>query len=251
MKTYSTSEIAGIMGLHPNTIMLYEKWGYIAPVERRENGYRVYNETHLEQLKLVRMALRSDWVKYYMRFETRDIIRCAAQGDLTRALELCMEYLTHIQNEMKNELSIIKAIQEILKSDSPEEKNISLTRNEASKLVGVSINVIVNWERYGLIEVPRSNNGYRAYGEAEIKLLRIIKALRQESYRTHCIGKMLERLNIKSKKTVVLLSEGAEDTYDWLQSFMSDAENDAKDLVSYIVELTNKRTNSKEVYYEE
>lgn len=69
MRTYSTSEIAGIIGIHPNTVMLYEKWGYIAPVERRENGYRVYTDTHLEQMKLVRMALRSEMIKCYMRFE--------------------------------------------------------------------------------------------------------------------------------------------------------------------------------------
>ncbi len=34
MRTYSTSEIAKIIGIHPNTVMLYEKWGYIAPLER-------------------------------------------------------------------------------------------------------------------------------------------------------------------------------------------------------------------------
>jgi hypothetical protein len=26
MRTYSTSEIAGMVGIHPNTVMLYEKW---------------------------------------------------------------------------------------------------------------------------------------------------------------------------------------------------------------------------------
>jgi hypothetical protein len=36
-------------------------------------------------------------------------------------------------------------------------------------------------ERYGLLEVPRSKNGYRVYGEHEIKLLRVIKTLRQET----------------------------------------------------------------------
>ena len=178
MRTYSTSEIAGIMGMHPNTIMLYEKWGFIAPVERRENGYRVYTETHLEQMKLVRMALGSDWIKCYMRFEVRSIIRSAAQGNLRKALELSREYLTHIQNEKNIELNVIKIIQEILRSDSLEEKNIPLNRNGAAKLLGVSINVIVNWERNGLLEVPRSKNGYRVYGEDEIKLLRVIKTLR-------------------------------------------------------------------------
>ena len=34
MRTYSTSEIARIIGIHPNTVMLYEKWDYIAPVPK-------------------------------------------------------------------------------------------------------------------------------------------------------------------------------------------------------------------------
>lgn len=243
MRTYSTSEIAGIMGMHPNTIMLYEKWGYIAPVERKENGYRVYTETHLEQMKLVRMALRSDWIKYYMRFEVRNIIRSAAQGDLRKALELSREYLTHIQNEKNNELKVMKVIQEILKSDSLEEKNISLNRKGAAKLLGVSINIIINWERNGLLEVPRSKNGYRVYGEDEIKLLRVIKVLRQENYRTQCICRMLKKLKTKSKENDVFLSEETEDSDDWLLSFMSEAESDAKELIGYIGELISKKQN--------
>jgi DNA-binding transcriptional MerR regulator len=99
MKTYRTSEIAGIMGIHPNTVMLYEKWGYIAQVQREENGYRVYTETHLEQIKLVKMALRGEWIKWYMRFEIQNIIRTAAKGDLRKALELSREYWIHIKNE--------------------------------------------------------------------------------------------------------------------------------------------------------
>lgn len=121
MKTHSTSEIAGIMGIHPNTVMLYEKWGYIAPVERKENGYRVYTDTHLAQMKLARIALRSELIKCYMKFEAQNIIRSAAQGDLRKALELSEAYLAHIQSEKNNERKVMKIIREILKSDSPEE----------------------------------------------------------------------------------------------------------------------------------
>ncbi|MDF2510645.1 MAG: transcriptional regulator, MerR family [Herbinix sp.] len=241
MRTYSTSEIAGIMEIHPNTVMLYEKWGYIAPVERKINGYRVYTETHLEQIKLVRMALRSDWIKYYMKFEVSNIIRSAAQGDLIKAYELSREYLMHIQNEKNNELKVMKVIQEILKSDSLEEKNIQLNRNGAAKLLGVSINIIINWERYGLLEVPRSKNGYRVYGENEIKLLRVIKALRQENYRTQCICRMLKKLKSKYNGNDMLLSEETEDSGDWLLSFMSEAERDAKELIDYIGKLISKK----------
>lgn len=247
MRTYSTSEIAGIMGIHPNTVMLYEKWGYIAPVERKENGYRVYTEAHLEQIKLVRMSLRSELIKCYMKFEVQNIIRSAAQGDLRKALELSREYLTHIQNEKDNELKVMKVIQEILKSDSLEEKNIRLSRKIAAKLLGVSINVIVYWERYGLLEVPRSKNGYRVYGADEIKLLRVIKALRQENYSTQCIGRMLNKLKTKSKGSDMLLSKETEDSNDRLLSSLSEAESNAKELIDYIGELISKKQNFKEV----
>ena len=229
MRTYSTSEIAGIMGIHPNTVMLYEKWGYIAPVERKENGYRVYTETHLEQIELVRISLRSDLIKCYMKFEVQNIIRSAAQGDLRKALELSRAYLTHIKNEKNNELKVMKTIRKMLKSDSKEEKNVLLNRNGAAKLIGVSINVIVNWERNGLLEVPRSKNGYRIYGEDEIKLLRVIKALRQENYSTQCIGRMLKKLKTKSKESDIFLSEETEDLDGWLLSSLPEVERNTKE----------------------
>ena len=246
MRTYSTSEIAGIMGIHPNTVMLYEKWGYIAPVERKENGYRVYTETHLEQIKLVRLALRGELIKCYMKFEVQNIIRSAAQGDLEKALEHCCGYLAHIQNEKNNELKVMKVIQKILNTDLLTENNIPLNRNAAAKLLGVSINVLVYWERNGLLEVPRSKNGYRVYGEDEIKLLRVINTLRQENYSTQCIGRMLKKLKTKSKGSDMFLSKETEASDGWLLSSLSEAECDVKELNDYIGELISKKHISKE-----
>ncbi|MFO1443265.1 MerR family transcriptional regulator [Bacillus sp. Bva_UNVM-123] len=241
MRTYSTSEIARLMGIHPNTVMLYEKWGYLAPVQRKKNGYRVYTETHLEQMKLVRMALRSEKIKYYMRFKVQNIIRSAAQGDLQKALKLSGEYLILIQNEKDSELRVMKVIQEILKSDSLEEKNLSLSRKEAAKLLGVSKNVMINWESYGLIEVARSKNGYRVYGEDEIKLFRVIKTLRQENYSTQCIRKMLKKLKTIGKINDLSLSKGSEESANWLLSSLTEAESNAREMISYIGELISKK----------
>ena len=42
MKTYQTSEIAKIIGIHPNTVRLYEDLKLIPVVERRKNGYRIF-----------------------------------------------------------------------------------------------------------------------------------------------------------------------------------------------------------------
>ncbi|SFE94103.1 DNA-binding transcriptional regulator, MerR family [Paenibacillus algorifonticola] len=243
MRTYRTSEIAGIIGIHPNTVMLYEKWGYLPPVERTKNGYRVYTDTHLEQMKLVRMALRTEPMKWVMKFEIQTIIRSAAQGDLGKALELAREYLAHIQNEKNNELQVMKAIQEIVRSDSRQDKNVSFNRNKTANLLGVSVNVIINWERYGLLEVPRSMNGYRVYGEDERKQLRIIKAFRQENYSTQCIGKMLKKLETIKKRMERNVSGEKEDSDDEPLSSLTEAEQHAKELMGYLGELMRNRTD--------
>lgn len=39
MRIYSTSKIAKIVKVHPNTVILYEKWRYIESVKRKANGY--------------------------------------------------------------------------------------------------------------------------------------------------------------------------------------------------------------------
>lgn len=36
MKTYRTAEIAKIIGIHPNTVRLYEKWGADLKARTRE-----------------------------------------------------------------------------------------------------------------------------------------------------------------------------------------------------------------------
>lgn len=238
METYSTSEIAEKIGIHPNTVMLYEKWGYLPPVERKENGYRVYTETHLDHMKLARLALRSDFVKCYMRIEVRDIIRSAAKGELEKALVLCKEYLVHIQKEKENEFRVLGQIVKILKEDVEEEKSISLKRTDTANLLGVSINVLKNWEWYGMLEVPRnSKNRYRVYTEKEIKLLRVIKILRQENYRTQWIKRMANKLKDKehSEEEIAKGSENA------LLSSIAEAERDAEELINYIRELMNKQ----------
>lgn len=109
-------------------------------------------------------------------------------------------------------------------------------------MLGVSINVIVYWERNGLLEVPRSKNGYRVYGEDEIKLLRIIKALRQENYSTQCICRMLKKLKTKIKENDIFLSGETEVSDEWLLSFLPEAESNTKELIGYIGKLISKKT---------
>lgn len=56
MATYKTAEIAAIIGVHPNTVRLYEEWGLIPAAKRQENGYRVFTAFHIQQFWLARTA---------------------------------------------------------------------------------------------------------------------------------------------------------------------------------------------------
>ena len=38
IKTYSMSQIAKMVGVHPNTVRMYEEWGLIQKPVRKPNG---------------------------------------------------------------------------------------------------------------------------------------------------------------------------------------------------------------------
>lgn len=54
MTIYKTSEVASIIGVHPNTVRLYEEQGLISKPERLENGYRIYTDDDIKRLKIIR-----------------------------------------------------------------------------------------------------------------------------------------------------------------------------------------------------
>ncbi len=67
MVTYTTLEVARIIGIHPNTVRMYEEWGVIPKARRRENGYRVFTDFHIDQLKLVRTGLQIEVLQNGLR----------------------------------------------------------------------------------------------------------------------------------------------------------------------------------------
>lgn len=48
-KIYTTSQIAKIIGVHPNTVRMYEGMGLISKALRKTNGYRVFSDVHIDQ----------------------------------------------------------------------------------------------------------------------------------------------------------------------------------------------------------
>lgn len=86
-----TRDIARALGVHVNTIRLYEASGYLPAIPRDLNGYRHYSNLHLEQARLVQLALQ--WPTLGDRALLLDLVTRAASGDCGMAMELAYQYL--------------------------------------------------------------------------------------------------------------------------------------------------------------
>ena len=108
MNTYKTIDVARIFGIHVNTVRLYEKYGLIPKPERRNNGYRIFTDIHIEQFRLARSALQVEVLQNGLRKQAVDIIKVSASGDYERAAELVKEYIMKIEIEKEEVIVIVE-----------------------------------------------------------------------------------------------------------------------------------------------
>ena len=190
-KYLRTSDLARALGVHVNTIRLYESWGFLPDIPRGTNGYRQYSAIHLEQARLVHLAVRWPYLvndkALLVELATR-----AANRDLGMAMELAYQYLAHVRMERTYAEAAIEFLERWaaghLLDSTPQKMNIGL----AAQHLNVTIDMLRNWERNGLIDVPRDPaNGYRLYGSAEFGRLRVIRMLIQSGYSLMAILQML------------------------------------------------------------
>jgi DNA-binding transcriptional MerR regulator len=189
-----TSDIAHAIGVHPNTVRLYEAKGYLPPVPRSKSGYRRYTPLHLEQMRLANLALH--WPIVGMQHIVIELVRCAAAGDLNRAMALAESYRDAIRAERARAEAAADFLDRWAHGVQSEVMTRPLTIGEAAQYLDVTPDQLRNWDRSGLLNVPRDPaSGYRAYGGAEIGRLRVIRMLRQSGYSLMAILRMLRRFD--------------------------------------------------------
>ncbi len=197
MNTYKTSEIAHSIGIHPNTVRLYEELELIPKPERRTNGYRVFTDFHLEQIKFARIALKVEVLQNGLRKQAITIIKTSASGNFNKAIRLTEQYLKHIRNEQRNAEEAIGITERLLSgtSQGQETDTMVLTRKETAEYLQISMDALRNWEMNGLLAVKRKQNGYRVYTDEDIRRLKIIRSLRCANYSLSAILRMLNTLS--------------------------------------------------------
>jgi DNA-binding transcriptional MerR regulator len=243
-----TSDIAKAIGVHPNTVRLYEEWGFLPPIPRSPSGYRQFTEAHLAQMRLARAALRGPWPGRKIRQSALTLVRRAASGDLGGALELAYQHLAQVQAERAQAEAAVELLERWAHGTAVDATTMLLRIGEAAVLLDVTTDMLRNWEREGLIQVPRDpRNGYRQYGAAEIGRLRVIRMLLRAGYSTMAILRMLLRLDRGQKadlRQVLDTPRPDEDVYSaadrWL-STLADFEQRAVDIIVLLESMIEKQ----------
>ena len=194
MNTYKTAEVAAIIGIHPNTVRLYEKLNLIPKPKRLPNGYRVFTDFHIQQCKLIRLAFQIEVLQNGLRKKIAQMITVSATGDFDTAITITEEYLKQIKQEHQNAEEAIEIVKDIL-SGGVCENSTQLKRKDVSELLDISMDTLRNWEMNGLLAVKRKNNGYRVYTDGDIQRLKIIRSLRCANYSLEAILRLLQQLS--------------------------------------------------------
>lgn len=202
MNTYKTAQIAHSAGVHPNTVRLYEQLELIPKPERKANGYRIFTDFHLEQIKLARTALKVEVLQNGLRKKAITIIKTSAARDFDKAIFLTKDYLRQIETEQRNAEEAIVIAEQLLSGSKHARDGICFNRKKAAGHLQITMDALRNWEMNGLLTVKRKQNGYRVYTEEDIRRLKIIRALRCANYSLTAILRMLCALSSNPKTDI-------------------------------------------------
>jgi DNA-binding transcriptional MerR regulator len=244
LKTYKTAEVAAIVGIHPNTVRLYEEWGMITKPQRRENGYRIFTDLHIMQIKLARTAFQIEVMQNGLRKKIIEMVKTTAAGDYDRALLLTEEYLNQLQQERHNAEEAIRVVHDIL-SGSEDTNLLCMKRKEVSEYLNITMDTLRNWEMNGLIQIKRRQNGYRVYTNDDIKRLKIIRSLRCASYSLEAILRMLQQLyhssdiDIRAALNTPKTDDDVISVCDRLIVSLNAAEANARKIIDMLYEMKN------------
>ncbi len=243
-----TTELSQAVGVHPNTVRLYEEWGFLPPIPRSPSGYRLFSKAHLDQMRLARTALGCAWAGRSIRRSALTLVRQAAAGDLSGALEQAHRHLALVREEQAQANAAAESLERWAQDAPVDELACPLTIGQTAERLHVTTDMLRNWERNGLLSVPRDpQNGYRRYGAAEIERLRLIRLLLRAGYGMMAILRMLlqfdsgQREGLREALDTPLPDEDiCYATNRWL-STLAEQEERAADIIVQLAEMIRKQ----------
>ena len=281
VKYLRTSDLARAVGIHPNTVRRYVDRGLLPPVSRSPSGYRRFTEQHLDCLRLARLVYNDIYPGRTIRASGSRMVQAAVQDDWGGALEMAYHHLALVQSEQAQANAAATLLERwaggipvqtqdiaypVETDDHPSPTktkifespiqtqylaSLPLQIGQVARLLGVSVDMLRNWERNGLLKVPRNpHNGYRCYGAPEISRLRVIRMLSRAGYSLMAILRMLLQLDQGSAtdlRQALDTPRPDEDVYSasdhWISTLRGQEEL-AYQAIALIEEVIGKRSRS-------
>ncbi|MBI5958976.1 MAG: MerR family DNA-binding transcriptional regulator [Chloroflexi bacterium] len=240
-----TSEIAKAVGVHPNTVRLYEEWGFLPPIPRSPSGYRQYTEHHQDLMRLAWTALK--WPFPGGKAPVIDLIHKACADNLGGALELAYLYLAKVRTEQVQAEAAVEFLERWAQGNVTDVSAAPLNIGQVAHRLGVTRDQLRNWERNGLLSVPRDpHSGYRLYGALEIGRVRVIRMLLQAGYSLMAILRMLltfdqgQTHNLRQMLDTPRPDEDVYSVADRWQSTLAAQERRASSVIALLGEMITK-----------
>ena len=243
--TYSTSDVAKLIGIHPNTVRLYEDLGLITRPERKENGYRIFTDFHLIQFRIARLAFQVEVLQNGLRTQAAAIAKTCASGDIDGALLLTDRNIRQIGEESQNAETAIQIAGQIISGQTHFANPLLLTRKQTAAYLHITVDTLRNWERNGLLVEKRMQDGRRVYTSRDLEQLIIIRSLRCANYSLASILRMLHALSLNPEASIrdVIDTPRPDDDIltacDHLLSSLDQAGQNAKQIAGLLSELKN------------
>lgn len=250
-----TSDLARAVGVHPNTVRRYVDRGILPPVEYSAAGYRRFTQRHLDCLRLAYQVYFSPYPGRALRQLGVNILQAVLSGDLAGARKLADRHLALVRTERSQAELAADLLERWAFSppdvpemaDVPDATTKPLRIGEVAREMGVTIDVVRSWDRNGLIDIPRDPaNGYRIYGEREIRRLRVIRMLSRAGYSTAAILRMLlqldrgETTDLRHALDTPRPDDDARLASDRWLSTLADQEQRAQTIIALIQELRQR-----------
>ncbi|WP_119069144.1 MerR family DNA-binding transcriptional regulator [Aggregatilinea lenta] len=249
-KFLTTSKIAQAVNVHPNTVRYYEQCGYLPQIPRTPSGYRRFSETHLDQMRLAHLALQGPFPGGRSLVES--LVKKSAANDLGGALELAFAYLARVRGELIQADAAIEFLERWAQGSMFDFSDAQLRIKDTARLLDLTPDMLRNWERNGLLSVPRDpSNGYRQYGADEIGRLRVIRMLRLAGYSMMAVLRMLRlfdqdrQADLRQALNTPLSDDDILSAGDTWHSTLKAQERRALNIIAQLETMIDKRRGPK------
>jgi len=197
LKIGSLSKLTGVKA---GTIRFYEKCGFLEPVKRLPNGYRIFCRRHIYQIRVCRLVF-GGFVNKRLRKISKDVLQTSKDWNLEAYRQTTDRYLQAVEEDIRRTRIAVDFVMDRLQETG--EECLVYTKKQAAALAGVTSETIRNWERNGLFR-QRERYEKRLYSQQELNRMYVIRLLLDNGYSMMAVRSFLGEYDSRGRELAIL-----------------------------------------------